>query len=101
MTEPVAQGLIASFAHPGGKVTGVSGNVEDLDGKILEITLEAIPGAKNMGLLLNPEGAIYGFERSAFQAAAQKSGVGFLTAEATKSYELDGAIHALTHAGAD
>ena len=42
---PVEQGLIASFSHPGGNVTGVASNVEDMNGKQLELGMEVIPGA--------------------------------------------------------
>jgi putative ABC transport system substrate-binding protein len=36
--------LAASFAHPGGSVTGIATEVEGLFGKLTELTLDAIPG---------------------------------------------------------
>jgi putative ABC transport system substrate-binding protein len=35
--------LAASFAHPGGSVTGIASDVEQLIGKLVELTLDAIP----------------------------------------------------------
>ena len=40
--DPVGAGLVASLAHPGGNITGVSMMIPDLSGKRLEILKEAI-----------------------------------------------------------
>jgi putative ABC transport system substrate-binding protein len=42
--DPIGQGLIKSFAHPGGNVTGVTDLDLELDSKRLEIFKEMIPG---------------------------------------------------------
>jgi putative ABC transport system substrate-binding protein len=41
--DPVANGLIASLAHPGGNVTGLSNVASDIIGKRLELLNEAVP----------------------------------------------------------
>src|SRR6266511_3428489 len=41
--DPVGQGLVASLAHPGGNVTGLSGFISVLGGKQLELLKEAFP----------------------------------------------------------
>ena len=97
---PVEQGLIASFSHPGGSVTGMASNVEDMNGKLLELGLEMIPGAKSMGLLVDSRASVATLLREDYRAAAQKRGINFLAAEAHHPNELDGAIHQLTNAGA-
>ena len=43
VTDPVGTGLVASLAHPGGNVTGLSNLYEDLGGKQLELLKEAFP----------------------------------------------------------
>jgi ABC-type uncharacterized transport system substrate-binding protein len=43
-TDPVGTGLIASFAHPGGNVTGVTTITGELGGKLLDLLKEVIPG---------------------------------------------------------
>ena len=42
-TDPVGTGLIASFAHPGGNVTGVATITAELGGKLLDLLKEVIP----------------------------------------------------------
>lgn len=42
--DPIGLGLIQSFAHPGGNITGVTDLDLELDGKRLEIFKEMIPG---------------------------------------------------------
>jgi putative tryptophan/tyrosine transport system substrate-binding protein len=97
---PVEQGLIASFSHPGGNVTGMAAYVEGMDSKVLELGMELVPGAKSMGLLIDPEGSAAPLFRSAFEAAAAKRGIGFHAAEAHVADDLDRAIRLLADAGA-
>jgi len=47
-------GIVASLAHPGGNVTGVYMLAAELDAKRLELLLEAVPKARNVGVL-DPE----------------------------------------------
>jgi putative ABC transport system substrate-binding protein len=100
MGYPVEQGLIASFSHPGGNVTGIAAGVEDMNGKILGLGMEMVSGAKSMGLLIDPGASQSTFDRRDFQAAAEKRGIGFHIAEAHVADELDSAIAALANAGA-
>lgn len=50
---PVRTGLIASLAHPGGNITGMSGTADELGTKLLEIVREALPGTERVGVLAN------------------------------------------------
>jgi putative tryptophan/tyrosine transport system substrate-binding protein len=51
-TDPVAGGLVASLAHPGGNITGVLIAAQDtLAGKRLELIKEAVPRSARIGLL--------------------------------------------------
>lgn len=97
---PVEQGLIASFSHPGGNVTGVAANVEGMNGKLLELGLTLVPGAKTMGLLSDPGSFSAAFNRRDFQAAAEKRGIGLHAAEAHVPNEIDRAIRVLADAAA-
>jgi putative tryptophan/tyrosine transport system substrate-binding protein len=57
--DPVAAGLVASFAKPGGNVTGVAALNTDVVGKRIQIFLEAVPGISEIGVLVrldNPGG---------------------------------------------
>src|SRR5262245_5899653 len=43
MGDPVGSGLVASLAHPGGNLTGLSGQNADLNGKRFELLHEIVP----------------------------------------------------------
>ena len=49
--DPVATGLVASLARPGGNVTGISIQLADIAKKRLDLMRELVPRAKRFGLL--------------------------------------------------
>jgi putative ABC transport system substrate-binding protein len=49
---PVASGLVASLARPGGNVTGFSALASDLNTKRLEVLKDAVPKLSRVGILL-------------------------------------------------
>jgi putative ABC transport system substrate-binding protein len=51
--DPLAAGLVASLARPGGNVTGMSGMVSDLAGKCVELSRELLPQARSVAALIN------------------------------------------------
>lgn len=53
--DPVATGLAASLAHPGGNVTGVSDVASELSAKRLALLKEAVPGIKDVAVLWNAD----------------------------------------------
>lgn len=52
--DPVAAGLVASLAHPGGNATGLSNIVSELSAKQLELLKAAVPRISRVALLHNP-----------------------------------------------
>src|ERR1700722_1835829 len=52
--DPVGTGHVASLAHPGGNITGVSMVLTELTAKGLEILKQAIPQGNRFGILWNP-----------------------------------------------
>jgi putative ABC transport system substrate-binding protein len=52
--DPVALGLVDSFAHPGGRLTGVHNQTTDLTAKRLEILKEILPQARRVLTFYNP-----------------------------------------------
>jgi putative tryptophan/tyrosine transport system substrate-binding protein len=50
-TDPVGTGLIASLAHPGGNVTGLSNLLPELAGKRLELLKHAVPAIARVAAL--------------------------------------------------
>jgi putative ABC transport system substrate-binding protein len=51
--DPVALGLVASFARPGGNITGLSSASPDYSGKQLELLKEALPKLSRIAVLWN------------------------------------------------
>ena len=51
--DPVGTGLVASLAHPGGNVTGISIQQTDLVSKRLELLREVVPGLRRVALMAN------------------------------------------------
>jgi putative ABC transport system substrate-binding protein len=53
--DPVAGGLVASLARPGGNVTGMAGFNPELMGKRLELLKDAFPRTRQVAVLYNPD----------------------------------------------
>jgi putative tryptophan/tyrosine transport system substrate-binding protein len=70
----VGQGLVNSLARPGGNTTGVSVLATELDGKRLEILIEAMPGLRRMAILADTK-ATRSQDLEALQDAARARGV--------------------------
>jgi putative ABC transport system substrate-binding protein len=51
--DPVATGLVSSFAHPGSNITGISSMAPDLASKRLETLKAVTPGTKRVAMLFN------------------------------------------------
>jgi putative ABC transport system substrate-binding protein len=52
--DPVVAGYVASYAHPGGNVTGLTGLSPDVTAKRMEFLKEAVPGMSRVAVLRNP-----------------------------------------------
>ena len=55
VADPVGSGLVASLAHPGGNVTGLSIMLTELSAKRLQLLKEAIPRLTRVAVLWNPD----------------------------------------------
>src|SRR5262249_8802756 len=73
--DPVAGGLVASLARPGGNVTGLSNQQSDLAGKRLGLLREALPGLRRFAILANVGYAESVLELDAVEAIARDLGI--------------------------
>jgi putative ABC transport system substrate-binding protein len=97
-SDAMVPSVAASYAHPGGSVTGISLSVEGIVGKLVEQALDAIPGINRIGFLSNPTGAsIPLFERQV-EANARTLGAQVVIARATNSEGLVSAFRQLSTA---
>jgi ABC-type uncharacterized transport system substrate-binding protein len=74
-TDPVGSGLVASLAHPGGNVTGLSIQGTETAGKRLELLREVVPQLQRLAILFdfgNPQPVL---EMGETQAAARTFGL--------------------------
>jgi putative ABC transport system substrate-binding protein len=55
VNDPVAQGLIASMAHPGGNITGFSFLEYSMVGKSLEMLKQMTPSLTRVAVMFNPD----------------------------------------------
>jgi putative ABC transport system substrate-binding protein len=55
VADPVASGLVTSFAHPGGNITGLSTMSTELSAKRLQLLKEALPRVGRVAVLSNPD----------------------------------------------
>jgi putative tryptophan/tyrosine transport system substrate-binding protein len=54
VSDPIALGLVASLAHPGGNITGMASLSPELSGKRLELLKEVIPKLSRVPFLASP-----------------------------------------------
>jgi putative ABC transport system substrate-binding protein len=69
--DPVGTGLIASLAHPGGNLTGLTSISPELDGKRLELLKEVVPKISHVAVLWNPSSPLQVVAEKETQAAAK------------------------------
>jgi putative ABC transport system substrate-binding protein len=57
LADPVTEGFVQTLARPGGNMTGVASEYDEIIGKQLELLKEAVPSLSRVVLLNRPEGA--------------------------------------------
>jgi ABC transporter substrate binding protein len=92
---PVATGLVASLARPGGNVTGLSNQTADLAGKRLELLREIIPDLRRLAILSNVGNPIGVLEMAEVQAAARTLGLEVLPLEIRRAEDIAPAFESL------
>jgi putative tryptophan/tyrosine transport system substrate-binding protein len=97
--DPVAQGLVASLARPGGNTTGVSFMRQELIGKQLELLKELVPHSTRIAVLGNPASPGYILLRPHLLVAAQALGLHLHVVELRSAEELDTTFAAMAQAG--
>ena len=99
--DPVESGLVASLARPGGNVTGTWTLFEELIPKWLEIINTAVPDARAVAVLANPESVDDEYWWSQLQQHAKQGRVNVVRAEAASGAALERAFAAMKEQHAD
>ena len=100
-SDAVGEGFVASLAHPGGNITGLSFLGAELPGKRLEFLKETVPQSTRIAVLGNPANPRYESAVNNLTVAARALGLPLHVVEVRRADELDTAFAAMTRAGAD
>jgi putative ABC transport system substrate-binding protein len=95
VADPVGQGLISSFARPGGNITGLSGQYEDLIQKTLEFLNAPEPKVSRIAVLVDPSSPSGSGWLRHLEVGAQRLGVKLLPVQISGPGELETAFAAL------
>ncbi len=90
-SDPVATGIVASLAHPGGNVTGVFSLYSELTEKRLELLKEAVPAVSRVMVLFAPNYAEMKRLKSR-ESAALTLGLNLLPVEARSAGDFESAF---------
>ena len=100
-TDPVADGLVASFARPGHNLTGISLLIGQLYAKRLELLSELVPQAGVIALLVDPNSTIADRTVQDIEEAARSKGLRVEILWASTSSEIEAAFALLAERQAD
>jgi putative ABC transport system substrate-binding protein len=99
--DPVADGIVASFARPGGNITGVTPLDPELAGKQLELLKETLPKLSRLAVMWKPDDSGSALQWQQTRTAATTFGIQLLSLEIRSSGELDKAIESATRGRVD
>ncbi|THD63388.1 MAG: ABC transporter substrate-binding protein [Bradyrhizobium sp.] len=99
--DPVAFGIVSSLNRPSGNITGVTNFNLELGQKRLELLHEMMPGARRIGLLVNPATALADPLSDDARAAAQTMGLQLHVLRAANEQEIEKAFAELAALRAD
>jgi putative ABC transport system substrate-binding protein len=99
--DPVGSGVVASLARPGGNVTGLTNQTVDLAAKRLQLLKEAIPGARRVVVIFNPEAPYNNRVVSRLKDASLGLGVELKLVSVRKVEELRAAFSRLSRSNVD
>src|SRR5258705_3706572 len=91
-TDPVGAGFVASLAHPGGNVTGLSSMAPELVGKQLDLLKEVVSKVSLVALLGNPAYLGYAPQVRQAQDTARRLGIRLQAFEARSPGEIETAF---------
>ena len=93
--DPVGSGLVASLAQPGGNVTGLSIQANELVGKRIELARELVPQLRRLAIMFNIGNVQPVLEMGETQAAARMLGLEVIPLVIQKAEDIPSAIQGL------
>jgi putative tryptophan/tyrosine transport system substrate-binding protein len=92
VANPVGNGFVANLAKPGGNITGITGQYEDVVGKLIGVLHEVAPGARRIANLLNESNPATAVVWAAAQSACAALGLVALRVVANAPAQLGVAV---------
>jgi putative ABC transport system substrate-binding protein len=93
--DPVAEGLVASLARPGGNITGLASISGEVVGKQLELLKEVAPKVSRVAVLQNPSNDTHAHTLRQAEGAARALGVQLHIVQVHTPPEIDAAFTAM------
>jgi putative ABC transport system substrate-binding protein len=93
--DPVATGLVASLARPGGNVTGLTSTAEETEGKRCELLKELKPNLSHVAVLWNPDNPTLLSQLKEMRTAAQVLGIRVLVLSVRNPREIEESFKAI------
>jgi putative tryptophan/tyrosine transport system substrate-binding protein len=93
--DPVGMGIVASFARPGGNITGMAGLTAELAGKNIELVREILPSMSRIAALCNVPDPFSKPFLNQIELAGKALGIEIAPVMVTAGAELDAAFPAM------
>ena len=90
--DPLATGLVSSLARPGGLITGLSNVSSDLNLKVFQILLDALPELRRVGFLADPTSRSYDAVVGDVRRAAERLGVEAVIVDVARPEDIEPAV---------
>jgi putative ABC transport system substrate-binding protein len=97
VTEPVAQGFVATLSHPGGNMTGFSNYEPTLGAKWIGLLNDIAPQVKRAAFMYNPSNSGAKIPLESAQLAAQKFSIEVVDAPVADLAEIETVLNTLGH----
>jgi putative ABC transport system substrate-binding protein len=97
--DPVAPGLVASLARPGGMITGITGVTTQVSEKYLEFLLAAAPKLRRIGFLFDSSSRNIALHRENARRAVAQHSVEARYADVARLEEIEAALSRLAKEG--
>ena len=96
VSDPVGQGLIASYKHPGGNITGLSSQAEDTIPKMLQYLSQVVPPGTRVAVLYRATNPVHPLLWQRLDQAAKQTGANLVRIDFSGTGELPSAFDTIS-----
>jgi len=99
--DTVGVGLVENLSHPGGNITGLTNMTAELAPKRLQLLKEALPSARRIGVLWNPDTPLHRVGLTNLKSAAPQLHLELVPVTVQKTEQFDAAFSTLSRSRVD